>query len=140
MLSAFYVTLVGTQLPVPAPTEVCRPGPRVINYSSYWVSIHSRMDRAQILEYSLILVSAVSLGHVSTEALAASSLSSITATVTGLSLVHGFASALDSLLPQAWTSEHPENVGLWTQRMVVVMSINTIVRWVFASSYVTYIK
>ncbi|KAB5588731.1 MATE efflux family protein [Ceratobasidium theobromae] len=81
---------------------------------------------AQILEYSLILVSAVSLGHVSTEALAASSLSSITATVTGLSLVHGFASALDSLLPQAWTSEHPENVGLWAQRMVVVMSINTI--------------
>lgn len=76
-------------------------------------------------------MSAVSLGHVSTEALAASSLSSITATVTGLSLVHGFASALDSLLPQAWTSEHPENVGLWAQRMVVVMSINTIVRIVF---------
>ncbi|KAF8754572.1 MATE efflux family protein [Rhizoctonia solani] len=81
---------------------------------------------AQILEYSLILVSAVSLGHVSTEALAASSLSSITATVTGLSVVHGFASALDSLLPQAWTSDHPENVGLWAQRMVIVMLINTL--------------
>lgn len=73
-------------------------------------------------------MSAVSLGHLSTEALAASSLSSITATVTGLSIVHGFASALDSLLPQAWTSDHPENVGLWAQRMVVVMSVNTIVR------------
>ncbi|CAE6482403.1 unnamed protein product [Rhizoctonia solani] len=71
-------------------------------------------------------VSAVSLGHVSTEALAASSLSSITATVTGLSVVHGFASALDSLLPQAWTSDHPENVGLWAQRMVIVMLINTL--------------
>ncbi|KAF8600068.1 multidrug/Oligosaccharidyl-lipid/Polysaccharide flippase [Ceratobasidium sp. AG-I] len=82
---------------------------------------------AQILEYSLILVSAVSIGHLSTEALAASSLSSITATVTGLSLVHGFASALDSLLPQAWTSDHPKNVGLWAQRMVVVMSIIMIV-------------
>ncbi|CAE6407400.1 unnamed protein product [Rhizoctonia solani] len=81
---------------------------------------------AQILEYSLILVSAVSLGHVSTEALAASSLSSITATVTGLSIVHGFASALDSLLPQAWTSDQPEKVGLWAQRMVVVMALNAL--------------
>ncbi|KAJ1305222.1 hypothetical protein OPQ81_000251 [Rhizoctonia solani] len=92
---------------------------------------------AQILEYSLILVSAVSLGHVSTEALAASSLSSITATVTGLSVVHGFASALDSLLPQAWTSDHPEKVGLWAQRMVVVMSLNAlpiIVIWLNAES------
>ncbi|KAG8718652.1 hypothetical protein FRC08_004747 [Ceratobasidium sp. 394] len=78
---------------------------------------------AQILEYSLILVSAVSLGHLSTQALAASSLSSITATVTGLSLVHGFASALDSLLPQAWTSERPSDVGLWAQRMIVVEGI-----------------
>ncbi|CAE6504877.1 unnamed protein product [Rhizoctonia solani] len=81
---------------------------------------------AQILEYSLILVSAVSLGHVSTEALAASSLSSITATVTGLSIVHGFASALDSLLPHAWTSDQPEKVGLWAQRMAVVMFINAL--------------
>lgn len=74
----------------------------------------------------MILVSTVSLGHVSTEALAASSLSSITATVTGLSVVHGFASALDSLLPQAWTSE-PEKVGLWAQRMILVMAINALV-------------
>ncbi|KAL5634052.1 hypothetical protein ACGC1H_006027 [Rhizoctonia solani] len=81
---------------------------------------------AQILEYSLIFVSAVSLGHLSTEALAASSLSSITATVTGLSVVHGFASALDSLLPQAWTSDQPEKVGLWAQRMVIVMFINAL--------------
>ncbi|KAG9119739.1 hypothetical protein FRC07_005083, partial [Ceratobasidium sp. 392] len=80
-------------------------------------------ERAQILEYSLILVSAVSLGHLSTQALAASSLSSITATVTGLSLVHGFASGLDSLLPQAWMSDRPSDVGLWAQRMVVVEGI-----------------
>ncbi|CEL53509.1 putative transporter C323,07c OS=Schizosaccharomyces pombe (strain 972 / ATCC 24843) GN=SPAC323.07c PE=1 SV=1 [Rhizoctonia solani AG-1 IB] len=108
-------------------------------HSSVWIRIKEPANEArilvkstipvlgaQILEYSLILVSAVSLGHVSTEALAASSLSSITATVTGLSIVHGFASALDSLLPQAWTSEHPENVGLWAQRMVIVMFINAL--------------
>ncbi|CAE7203913.1 unnamed protein product [Rhizoctonia solani] len=97
---------------------------------------------AQILEYSLILVSAVSLGHVSTEALAASSLSSITATVTGLSVVHGFASALDSLLPQAWTSDQPEKVGLWAQRMVIVMFINAlpiIAIWLNAESILLHL-
>ncbi|QRV78532.1 MATE efflux family protein [Ceratobasidium sp. AG-Ba] len=98
---------------------------------------------AQILEYSLILVSAVSLGHLSTHALAASSLSSITATVTGLSLVHGFASALDSLLPQAWTSERPSDVGLWAQRMVVVegiVMIPVIAVWLNAESILLHLK
>lgn len=79
-----------------------------------------------LLEYSLVIASVVSIGHLSTEGLAASTLGSMTASVSGLSIVQGFASALDSLLPQAWTSERPENVGLWTQRMVVVMSITII--------------
>jgi len=74
-----------------------------------------------LLEYSLVIASVVSVGHLSTEGLAASTLGSMTASVSGLSIIQGFASALDSLLPQAWTSDRPENVGLWTQRMVVVM-------------------
>ncbi|CAE7222164.1 unnamed protein product [Rhizoctonia solani] len=77
----------------------------------------------QILEYSLMMASVISIGHISTEALAASALGSMTAAVSGLSIIHGFASALDSLLPQAWTSERPQNVGLWTQRMVVLISL-----------------
>jgi MATE family multidrug resistance protein len=76
-----------------------------------------------LLEYSLVIASVVSVGHLSTEGLAASTLGSMTASVSGLSIVQGFASALDSLLPQAWTSDRPENVGLWTQRMVVVMAL-----------------
>jgi len=79
-----------------------------------------------LLEYSLVIASVVSIGHLSTEGLAASTLGSMTASVTGLSIIQGFASALDSLLPQAWTSERPENVGLWTQRMVVVMSVTIV--------------
>ncbi|KAB5592882.1 MATE efflux family protein [Ceratobasidium theobromae] len=74
-----------------------------------------------LLEYSLVIASVVSIGHLSTEGLAASALGSMTASVTGLSIIQGFASALDSLLPQAWTSENPQKVGLWTQRMVAVM-------------------
>ncbi|GAB1522295.1 ethionine resistance protein [Rhizoctonia solani] len=79
-----------------------------------------------LLEYSLVIASVISIGHLSTEGLAASTLGSMTASVTGLSIVQGFASALDSLLPQAWTSDNPRNVGLWTQRMVVVMSFTII--------------
>ncbi|CEL63106.1 putative transporter C323,07c OS=Schizosaccharomyces pombe (strain 972 / ATCC 24843) GN=SPAC323.07c PE=1 SV=1 [Rhizoctonia solani AG-1 IB] len=77
----------------------------------------------QLLEHSLMIASVISIGHISTEALAASTLGSMTANVTGLSIIHGFTSALDSLLPQAWTSGRPQNVGLWTQRMSVLMTL-----------------
>ncbi|KAB5589989.1 MATE efflux family protein [Ceratobasidium theobromae] len=77
----------------------------------------------QMLEYSLMIASVISIGHISTEALAASTLGSMTASVSGLSIIHGFASALDSLLPQAWTSGRPQHVGLWTQRMMLLMSV-----------------
>ncbi|KAF8558231.1 MATE efflux family protein [Imleria badia] len=43
----------------------------------------------------------------------------MTASVTGYSIVQGFASTLDTLLPPAWTSDKPHMVGLWTQRMVL---------------------
>lgn len=77
----------------------------------------------QMLEYSLMIVSVITIGHISTDALAASSLASMTASVSGLSVIHGFTCALDSLLPQAWASDRPQYVGLWTQRMVVLMSM-----------------
>jgi MATE family multidrug resistance protein len=74
-----------------------------------------------LLEYSFSVISIISIGHLSTEMLAGAALGNITAGVTGLSVIHGFACALDSLLPQAWTGEHPSHVGLWTQRMLILM-------------------
>ncbi|KAG9315273.1 MATE efflux family protein [Chiua virens] len=71
-----------------------------------------------LFEYSFIVVSVISIGHISTLALAAATLGSMTASVTGYSIVQGFASTLDTLLPPAWTSDRPHMVGLWTQRMV----------------------
>ena len=71
----------------------------------------------QLLEYSLVVVSVISIGHISTTALAATSLGSMTAGVTGYSVILGLLSALDTVLPSAWTSNHPQLVGLWTQRM-----------------------
>ena len=70
-----------------------------------------------IFEHSFILASVISIGHLSTLALAAATLGSMTASVTGYSIVQGFASTLDTLLPPAWTSDKPHMVGLWTQRM-----------------------
>ncbi|KAG0697233.1 MATE efflux family protein [Suillus ampliporus] len=73
-----------------------------------------------VFEYSLIVASVVSIGHLSTVALAAATLGSMTASVSGYSIVQGFASTLDTLLPAAWTSSQPQLVGLWSQRMLVV--------------------
>ena len=81
-----------------------------------------------VLEYSLLVASVVSLGHLSTTALAAATLGSMTASVTGFSIVQGFVSCLDTLLPGAWTSKSPELVGLWSQRMIVVISLTLLVR------------
>ncbi|KXN88103.1 hypothetical protein AN958_07562 [Leucoagaricus sp. SymC.cos] len=76
-----------------------------------------------LLEYTLVVASVVSIGHLSTTALAAISLGSMTASVSGFSIIQGFSSALDTLLPSAWTSTQPQLVGLWTQRMCVVMAV-----------------
>ena len=62
-------------------------------------------------------MSIISIGHISTTALAAISLGSMTATVTGYSVIIGLTSALDTVLPSAWTSNQPHLVGLWAQRM-----------------------
>ncbi|KAF8079284.1 mate-domain-containing protein [Lyophyllum atratum] len=77
---------------------------------------------SQLLEFSLIVVEVVSVGHISTASLAAASLGSMTASVTGLGMLQGLTSALDTLLPSAFTSPQPELVGLWTQRMTVVVA------------------
>ncbi|KAF9461938.1 multidrug/Oligosaccharidyl-lipid/Polysaccharide flippase [Collybia nuda] len=76
-----------------------------------------------ILDYSLVFISVVSIGHLSTKSLAAISLGSMTANVTGLSILQGLTSALDTMLPSAWTSPQPNLVGLWAQRMSVLLTV-----------------
>ncbi|KAL7420831.1 ethionine resistance protein [Cryptotrichosporon argae] len=80
----------------------------------------------QLAEWSLVLASVVSIGHLGTDELAASSLSNMTASVSCFSILQGLATALDTLLPAAWTSSDPSRVGLWTQRICVVMAVSTI--------------
>ncbi|KAG6849901.1 hypothetical protein H0H93_003915 [Arthromyces matolae] len=77
---------------------------------------------SQLLEFSIVLVPVISIGHMSTTALAAVSLGSMTANVTGFSILQGLSSGLDTVLPSAWTSSQPQLVGLWSQRMAVIMA------------------
>ncbi|KIJ59881.1 hypothetical protein HYDPIDRAFT_117978 [Hydnomerulius pinastri MD-312] len=73
-----------------------------------------------VFEHSIIMTSVISIGHISTIALAAATIGFMTANVTGLSIIQGMASTLDTVLPSAWTSGQPQLVGLWTQRMTVL--------------------
>ncbi|KAG6905826.1 hypothetical protein DXG01_000532 [Tephrocybe rancida] len=93
---------------------------------------------SQMLELSMVLVPVVSIGHLSTTALAAVSLGSMTANVTGLSILQGLASALDTVLPSAYTSPQPHLVGLWAQRMAC--GFNSISRQYFQSQGLFYIQ
>jgi MATE family multidrug resistance protein len=80
-----------------------------------------------VFEHSIIMSSVISIGHISTVALAAATMGFMTANVTGLSIIQGMSSALDTVLPSAWTSNQPRLVGLWTQRMVVLQILILIV-------------
>ncbi|KAF7329955.1 RNA helicase [Mycena kentingensis (nom. inval.)] len=77
---------------------------------------------SQLLEHSIVMAPILSIGHMSTTALAGITLGSMTMNVTGITVLQGLGGALDTLLPPAWTSPHPELVGLWSQRMAVVMA------------------
>ncbi|OCF45939.1 MATE family multidrug resistance protein [Kwoniella heveanensis CBS 569] len=84
---------------------------------------------SQLAEWSLNLASVVSIGHLGTTELAASSLASMTAAVSCFSILQGLCTAMDTLLPAAWTSSDPSRVGLWTQRMSAVLQIPMFVIW-----------
>lgn len=97
----------------------------------------------QVAEYSLILASVISIGHLGTVDLAASSLAGMTASVTAFSILQGMASALDTLLPAAWTSSDPTRVGLWTQRMFIVAGVSLIpmyLLWFQAESILLFLR
>ncbi|KAJ3792267.1 hypothetical protein GGU11DRAFT_862098 [Lentinula aff. detonsa] len=81
--------------------------------------------KINILEYSLVVVSVLYIGHISTTALAAITLGEMSVNVTGLSIIMGFASAL---LPSAWTSDRLDSLlSLWTQRMMLIVTLMMLV-------------
>ena len=71
-----------------------------------------------LLQYSLTVASIFSLGHLGKVELAAATLASMTANITGYAVYQGLATSLDTLCPQAYGSGQKKLVGLQTQRMV----------------------
>ncbi|KAL5520376.1 hypothetical protein ACEPAG_9600 [Sanghuangporus baumii] len=145
--------LLGPNPPVPCiveedeipDQEKPEPGP----LAAYWEETKILMKYTlpvfgtQLLEYSLVIASVISIGHLSTVALAASTLGSMTASVTGYSILQGFASTLDTVLPSAWTSDQPQLVGLWSQRMSIIMSIILIPIgsiWLYAEPILLFLR
>ncbi|KAG9327312.1 hypothetical protein KVV02_007088 [Mortierella alpina] len=76
-----------------------------------------------VLQNSMQLASLISLGHLGSIELAASSLASMFAAVTCWSVSLGTATALDTLCSQSFTSHHPHTLGLHLQRAILVLML-----------------
>ncbi|MBW0507608.1 hypothetical protein O181_047323 [Austropuccinia psidii MF-1] len=86
----------------------------LLNYALPVIGTH-------LLEHTLLVVSIISVGHLSTIHLAAASLANITLNCTNLSLIIGFASALDTLCPQAFTSHYPQLTTIYALRTSLII-------------------
>lgn len=113
---------------------------------AFWLDIQLTCSTTMLLRiYQVISIGHLSAGPID---LAASSLASMTASVSAFSILQGIASArtsspcfppfegplltsssgsaevfyssVDTLLPAAWTSSDPTRVGLWTQRVAII--------------------
>lgn len=79
-----------------------------------------------LLQYSLTVASIFAVGRIGKVELAAVSLASMTANITGYSIYQGLATSLDTLCAQAYGSGRKKLVGLQTQRMVYFLWMITI--------------
>ncbi|PKK61324.1 MATE efflux family protein [Rhizophagus irregularis] len=81
---------------------------------------------ASSLQYVFSVASVFTLGHKGYLELAALSLGSMFASVTGISIFYGAISALDTLCPQGYTSGNPKMVGVYLQRAIIIILLGFI--------------
>ena len=89
----------------------------------------------QSLQYTSRLVSLVYVGHLGTIELGSLALALMTCSIVGYGPILGFATSLDTVCPEAFSSGRPHLVGLYCQRvtyMLLFISVITAVLWWFA--------
>lgn len=82
------------------------------------------------LQYSLVVTSVFSVGHIGKIELGAVSLASMTANITGFAVIQGMATCLDTLCSQAYGAKRPDLVGLYAQKCFVMSLACFIPVWV----------
>uniref|UniRef100_J3MEC5 Protein DETOXIFICATION n=1 Tax=Oryza brachyantha TaxID=4533 RepID=J3MEC5_ORYBR len=76
-----------------------------------------------LLRYVIQMISIMYVGHLGELPLAGASMANSFATVTGLSLLLGMSSALDTLCGQAFGAEQHRLVGIYAQRAVLLLTV-----------------
>ncbi|ABN65538.2 ethionine resistance protein [Scheffersomyces stipitis CBS 6054] len=87
-----------------------------------------------LLQNSLSTVSVFSVGHLGATELAAVSMGSMTANITGYATIQGIATALDTLCPQAFGAKRYSLVGSYLQKcvaLILVVMLPVLVAWIF---------
>ncbi|EGV64041.1 ethionine resistance protein [Yamadazyma tenuis] len=87
-----------------------------------------------LLQNSLSTVSVLSVGHLGATELAAVSMGSMTANITGYAAIQGVATALDTLCPQAFGAKKYHLVGAYFQKctaLIFTFMLPILVVWLF---------
>lgn len=84
------------------------------------------MIAVNFLEYSLLVVAVMFVGHLGELALAGAALASSFAAVTGFSLLVGMGCALETLCGQAFGAKNYPMVGIYLQRGMLVLFLTSI--------------
>lgn len=78
---------------------------------------------ATVLQSMTQQVTVLFVGHIGVVELGAAALASMWVNITGVSIVYGGASALDSLASQAYGAKSYAAVGLWSLRFLLIVTI-----------------
>ncbi|XP_057446971.1 protein DETOXIFICATION 16-like isoform X1 [Lotus japonicus] len=79
-----------------------------------------------LLNFCLQVISVMFVGHIGELALSGASMATSFATVTGFNLLSGLASALDTLCGQSYGAKQYQNLGIYMQRAMVVLTVVSI--------------
>ncbi|KAF4460889.1 ethionine resistance [Fusarium albosuccineum] len=79
-----------------------------------------------LLQYSFSVITTFTAGHLGQDDLAAASVGVTTMNIAGLAIFEGMATALDTLCAHAYGAGNKAGVGLYVQRMLLLMAVVSI--------------